>query len=130
MGYRSDSVTVSRDMGPLSLCLELRPSGTSKCHFQSVLLGHAILILVYTGESPQNFPSRPHENDTCAMTPMHSNTRVVFLKSPSEPPCGQWNSFSFMQRGPPKNDAMGVSFVPFNDVMESQRKFGEPLKST
>ena len=64
-----------------------------------------------TGESPRSFPSYPHDNDTCAVTPQQHKvkTSVVFPKSPSEPCCGQWNSFSFVHRGPPKNDNTKVT---------------------
>ena len=70
----------------------------SKCPFR------VKQFYVYQGV-PQNFPLHPPEHDTCAVTPctaMQGQTSVVFLKSPSEPPCGQWKSFSFVQRGPAK----------------------------
>ena len=56
-----------------------------------------------TGESFRSFPSQPHEDDTCSVAPytaIQGQTCVVFLKSLLEPPCRQWNSFSFARRGP------------------------------
>ena len=50
-----------------------------------------------TGESPRNFPLHPHEHAIHSKT--RSNKCGFFLKSFSEPLCGQWNSFSFLQRG-------------------------------
>ena len=40
---------------------------------------------------------------------MQGQTHVVVLKSLSEPRRGQWNSFSFVQRGHPKNDNTKVT---------------------
>ena len=83
-----------------------------------------------------------HANDTCARTPctpIQGSTRVVFLKSPSEPPCRQLNSFSFVQRGrswgPAENDNTKVTlglarlvifFFPYNPPHPIPRQTPRP----
>ena len=47
----------------------------SKCPFRET-------NFVCTRESPRNFPSHSHENDTCAVTPctaMHGQNKCLFL---------------------------------------------------
>ena len=46
-----------------------------------------------TGESPRNFPSRPHENDTCAVTPctaIQGQHKCHFSEGPLRAPFKLW----------------------------------------
>ena len=52
---------------------------------------------------PVALVARPTSGGTRCSDPMQSNTRsnkCRLLKSPSEPPCGQGNAISFVQREP------------------------------
>ena len=60
-----------------------RPSvSLSKCPFREN-------NFMCTGESPRNFPSRPHENDTCAVTPctaIQGQNKCHFSEGPLRAP--------------------------------------------
>ena len=66
-----------------------------------------------TGDSPRNFPSHPHENDTCAMTPctaIQDQTSVVFFwRAPRNPLVGNGMLFLSCKGDPPKNDNAKVT---------------------
>ena len=83
------------------ICLFLCLSSASKCHFQSVLLGKTISCVP---GSPLGTSLRARTKMTLVQWPHAQQykvkTSVIFLKGPLEPPCGQWNSFSFVRRGP------------------------------
>ena len=55
-----------------------------------------------TGESPRNFPSRPHENDTCAVTPctaIQGQNKCHFSEGPLRAPLWAIEFLFFCAKG-------------------------------
>ena len=77
-----------------------------------------------TGESPRNFPSRPHENDTCAVTPctaIQGQNKCQFSEGPLRAPL--WATNPRVRKISVRNSGAGKLLRQFYGRLEKKRPF-------